>query len=333
MAPVEGAARAAAVEGELGVPHRHPLFPPLRAAHRRLVCHGGARRKGGDERPGIEPIRIGEHVTWFYWGRHPGHENLDMALGGGAHAIHRGRSALLVDTMNLPAQAEWVKRGSRRARHRALRGGEHALASRPRRRQLALRARPIVAHAATRDFLAEHRDVLERGLVPGCPPIRVVLPNRTFEGRLDLAVEDLPVELHEFAIHERGHVAAYLPTERLLIAADMLEDPLWIFHFDFAPPERQLAEYDRMLAMDVDRIVSTHCSPALVKAGAYDKRFIRHNAEYLRRMLADPEHPAEHYLGAAFAAGELAWWEPYAEVHRQNQETIRKRAWLVSGTP
>jgi glyoxylase-like metal-dependent hydrolase (beta-lactamase superfamily II) len=283
--------------------------------------------------PGIEPIRIGEHVTWFYWGRHPGHENLDMALGGGAHAIHRGRSALLIDTMNLPEQAEWVKAWLARE-HGTLRFAavnthwhpDHVAGNWLFERD------EIVAHAATRAFLAEHRDVLERGLVPGCPPIRVVLPNRTFEGRLDLAVEGLPVELHEFAIHERGHVAAYLPTERLLIAADMLEDPLWIFSFDFAPPERQLAEYDRMLAMDIGRIVSTHCSPALVKAGAYDKRFIRHNAEYLRRMLADPEHPAEHYLGAAFAAGELAWWEPYAEVHRQNQETIRKRAWLASGT-
>jgi glyoxylase-like metal-dependent hydrolase (beta-lactamase superfamily II) len=282
---------------------------------------------------GIEPIRIGEHVTWFYWGRHPGHENLDMALGGGAHAVHRGRSALLVDTMNLPAQAEWVKRwlASELGIERFAAVNTHWHPDHVAGNWLFERD-PIVAHTATRDFLAEHRDALERGLWPGCPPIRVVLPNRTFEGRLDLAVEDLPVELHEFAIHERGHVAVYLPTERLLIAADMLEDPLWIFHFDFAPPERQLAEYDRMRAMDVDRIVSTHCSPALVKAGAYDKRFIRHNAEYLRGMLVDPEHPAEHYLGAAFAAGELVWWEPYAEVHRQNQETIRKRAWLASGT-
>jgi glyoxylase-like metal-dependent hydrolase (beta-lactamase superfamily II) len=283
--------------------------------------------------PGIEPIRIGEHVTWFYWGRHPGHANLDMALGGGAHAIHRGRSALLVDTMNLPEQAEWVKAWLARElgtlRFAAVNTHWHPdhVAG-----NWLFEQDPIVAHAETKAFMARHRDALERGLLPGCPPIRVVLPNRTFEGRLDLAVEDLPVELHEFAIHERGHIAVYLPTERLLIAADMLEDPLWIFHFDFAPPERQLAEYDRMLALGARRIVSTHCSPQLVRAGAYDARFIRHNAEYLRKMLADPEHPAEHYLGAAFAAGELQWWEPYAEVHRQNQETIRKRTWLASGT-
>ena len=41
---------------------------------------------------------------WFYWGRVPDHVNDDddQRLGGGAHAIHDGNCALLIDTMNLP---------------------------------------------------------------------------------------------------------------------------------------------------------------------------------------------------------------------------------------
>ena len=287
--------------------------------------------------PGIEPIRVGEHVTWFYWGRHPEHANLDMRLGGGSHAIHRGRSALMVDTMNLPGQAEWVKEYLRSERgverfqvvnthwHLDHVAGNHLFAE-----------DLIVAHAETRRILLEKREGLEKGLWDGYPPIRVVLPNLTFEGRLDLYVEDLKVELHEFRIHERGHLSVYLPGERLLLAADMLEDPLWIFDFSFAPPEQQLAEYDRMLSLDPERILATHCSTSIVKAGGYDRRFIRNNADYLRRMLADAGHadftsrPAAHYIGDALAAGELEWWEPYAEVHEANRLTIARRAWLAA---
>lgn len=282
----------------------------------------------------IEPIAVGEHITWFYWGRHPGHENLDMQLGGGAHAIHSEGEALLVDTMNLPGQAEWVRDHLTRVLgierisvvnthwHPDHVAGNHVFGD-----------CEIIAHGATRELMQARRKELARGLWPGCPPLEVVVPTRTFEGRLDLRVGALDVELHEFSIHERGHLGVYLRDERTLIAGDMLEDPVWIFHFDFAGPERQLAEYQRMLTLPLDRVLATHVSPDLVKAGGYDARLIRHNAGYLRSMLADAAHPhfmerpAGFYLADAFAQGELDWWPPYEVVHAENRRTIRAGGW------
>jgi len=146
---------------------------------------------------------------------------------------------------------------------------------------------------------------------------------------MDLWLEDLKVELHEFAIHCKGHLAVYLPDDKILLTADMLEDPIWIFKFDFATPESQLAEFERMRAMDIERIYSSHCNLNTVKAGGYDKNFIKNNVNYLKRMLADAGHSdfgtkrAQDYISDAVSAGELTWWEPYAEVHARNIDTIK----------
>ncbi|MCP4628234.1 MAG: hypothetical protein GY850_32665 [bacterium] len=66
-----------------------------------------------------------------------------------------------------------------------------------------------------------------------------------------------------------------------------------------------------------------------VKAGGYDKRFIKNNAGYLKRMIADVDNPdfgnktARVYNDDALSAGELSWWESYSEIHMRNIETIR----------
>lgn len=57
----------------------------------------------------IEVVEINEHLAYFYWGRHPNHKMMDMQLGGGAFAIYRGNSAIVVDTMARPGQGKWVK--------------------------------------------------------------------------------------------------------------------------------------------------------------------------------------------------------------------------------
>jgi len=146
---------------------------------------------------------------------------------------------------------------------------------------------------------------------------------------MDLWLNDLKVELHEFAIHCEGHLGVYLPNDKILLAADMLEDPIWIFRFDFAAPETQLAEFERMAAMEINRIYASHCNLDTVKTGGYDKRFIKNNADYLKRMLADADNTdfgtktAQVYLKDALAAGELSWWEPYSEIHARNIESVK----------
>ena len=279
---------------------------------------------------GIEPVEINDHLIYFYWGRHLEHEHSDMRLGGGAHAVHRGDSAVMIDTMCLPAQASWVRRFL--TEHYGIR---HFRAVNTHWHLDHISGNPVFsdgglyAHRRTRELIVENRQSLEDGS-PGHPGFPVAVPDVTFEERLDLWLEDLKIELHHFDIHEEGHVAVYLPASGVLVAGDMLEDPVWVLRFDFASPERQLDEYRRMLALGASRYVSTHCHVETVKRGGYDDSFVHHSIRYLERMLAavdEPDfeaQPVEKFVGDAFERDELHWWPPYAAVHEHNLAKVKQ---------
>ena len=59
---------------------------------------------------GQEIIDINDYLVYFYWGRHPEHEDFDGRLGGGTFAIYKGDKAIVVDTGNLPGQGKWVRK-------------------------------------------------------------------------------------------------------------------------------------------------------------------------------------------------------------------------------
>ncbi|MEZ5501551.1 MAG: hypothetical protein R3E50_02425 [Halioglobus sp.] len=165
-----------------------------------------------------------------------------------------------------------------------------------------------------------------------CAAIQGGPPDITFTNRLDLWCGTTRIELHEFAIHEYGHIATYLPAQKILLAADMLEDPLWIFNFECAPPERQVAELQRMAAMDIERIYPTHGDLDTIRKRGYDKRFIASSIHYLQRMLAQRREAdfmsreASVFIAAELAAGELHWWAPYARVHECNRRVVANLA-------
>ena len=277
----------------------------------------------------IEPIRINDNLIYFYWGRYPSHANMDMCLGGGCHVIHHSSEAIVVDTMGMPGQAEWLRQHLERELgisrfavvnthwHGDHIGGNHVFAD-----------GPIYGHRRTRELMLRDRTRLETGDGDGHPPIKVTPPTVTFDGRLDLWLGDQKIELHEFAIHEQGHIAVLLPAQKTLIAGDMLEDPVCILRFNFAPPAVQLAEFERMLELDVAHIYATHCNPATVKAGGYDKAFIRHMRDYMARMVREAgqagfdSRPASDFISDALATGELTWWAPYTAVHARNRATV-----------
>lgn len=279
----------------------------------------------------IEVVEINDHLVYFYWGRHPNHKMMDMQLGGGSFAIHRSNSAIVVDTMTQPGQGEWVKRYLEKTHaiklftvvntHWHL---DHIIDN------CLYKGSIIIGHSYTRKILQDNQRIFESGNFEDYPAFNVVPPNLTFEGRLDLWLDDLKVELHEFLVHAKGHIGVIIPDDKIFIASDILEDPIWIFDFDFAGPEIQLAEFERLITMDIERILPSHGSLDTIKAGGYNKNFIKNNADYLRSMMSDTDNPnflkksARDYIGDALKLGELTWWEPYSKVHELNKGTIQK---------
>jgi cyclase len=241
-----------------------------------------------------------------------------------------GKSAIVVDTMNLPGQGAWVRRHllDQYAIKYYTVVNTHWHLDHITEKHL-YKNDSIIGHADTREIILANKDAGEAGTLWGPPAFPAIPPNITFKGRMDLWLEDVKVELHEFAIHCEGHLVVYLPDDKILLAAYMLEDPIWIFDFDFATPDIPLAEFERMTAMNIERIYSSHCNLDTVKAGGYDKRFIKNNANYLKRMLSDADRSdfgiktAQVYADDAISAGELTWWEPYAEIHARNIETVK----------
>ncbi|MEM7377427.1 MAG: MBL fold metallo-hydrolase, partial [Pseudomonadota bacterium] len=187
----------------------------------------------------------------------------------------------------------------------------------------------IVGHNHTRDVMLAKRAEFERGY-GDYDPFTVVPPNLTFTGRLDLWLDDLAIELHEVAIHEAGHLGVYLPEHKILIANDLLEDPLWFFDFDFASAETQRAELDRLASWDIDCILPCHGSVDTLRQGGYSKRLIDANRRYLDAMLALADGgdvmavSATEILKPELDAGVLTWWPPYDEVHALNQQAVVK---------
>jgi len=258
---------------------------------------------------------------FFYSGRFPEHAEFDMRLGGGCYVIHRGNRAIVIDTFGLAGQGDWVKDymvSNHDTKYFTVVNthwhGDHVGGNSLYKND------PIVGHTLTRDIMRQFPD----------DPKMTTQPNLTFEGRMDLWIEDIKVELHEFKIHALGHLAVYIPQDKILLAADILEDPICIFNFEDMTPEVQLSEFERMMAMDIDSLLSSHCNLEVVKSGGYDKRFISNMVDYMRAMLKEGRSGdfknklAQDYITKALNNGLLTWWEPYKEVHEMNVEAVEK---------
>jgi len=279
----------------------------------------------------IEVVEINDHLAYFYWGRHQDHKMMDMQFGGGSFAIYRGNSAIVVDTMTQPGQGEWVKQYLEKThaiKHFTLVSThwhvDHIIDNCLYKDDI------IIGHSYTRKVIQENKNTFESGNFQDYPAFCVVPPNLTFEGRLDLWLDDLKVELHEFLVHAKGHIGVIIPDDKIFIASDILEDPIWSFNFDLANPETQLAEFDRLMTMNIERILPSHGSLEIIKRGGYNKNLIKNNADYLMSMLGDTDNPnflkksAQDYISDALKSGELIWWGPYAKAHEQNKNRIKK---------
>lgn len=278
----------------------------------------------------IEVIKINDFLTYFFWGRHAADPMLDMRLGGGSFALHRGQKAVVIDTMARPGQGVWVKRYLQQEigiSHFTLISShwhiDHIIDNEAYQNDTM-----IIGHRYTREKMLEKRSVLEGGNYGDYPPFKVVPPHLVFDDRLTLWLGDLEIELLTFQVHEAGHLGIWLPQERLFIANDILEDPLWFVDCDFAPPAVQLAELEQLKRLGAETLIPCHGNPEVIRRGGYGPELIQANIDYLSGMLADLDKPdfmtkpAEAYLGPALASGVITWWEPYREVHAINQASL-----------
>ena len=125
----------------------------------------------------IESVDINDHLVYFYWGRHPDHSAMDMRLGGGTYAIYKDRSAIVVDTMNLPGQGKWVKQ------HLQEKYGinnftvvvTHWHLDHITENHL-YKNNSIIGHADTRKIILANQDTIEAGTLWGPRPFRPCHP-------------------------------------------------------------------------------------------------------------------------------------------------------------
>ncbi|TRC98921.1 MBL fold metallo-hydrolase [Mesorhizobium sp. WSM4303] len=182
----------------------------------------------------------------------------------------------------------------------------------------------IIANKLTAAALAQNRAAIEGGI----PPIKpLVLPNKTFEGSLDLTVGTIAVELRQVEIHSHDGTVLFMPGTGLLLAGDTLEDPI-----TYVSEADRLAEHlvdlERMAGWPINRILPNHGSLAAIEAGGYGKGFIAATQDYVRELLrcrqdADLAKQDLKTFGAdMFAAGAVEYYEPYEAVHRQNVEAV-----------
>lgn len=186
---------------------------------------------------------------------------------------------------------------------------------------------PIIALEKTAQAMANNREKLESD----DPPIKpVVMPNRTFDSRLDLAVGARWAELHHFDIHSHDGCVLWLPEDGLLLAGDTLEDTVTYI----AEPEHiatHVAELDRMATWPIKRILPNHGDPRRIAGGGYDTTLIAANCDYLERLL-DPEEASrartlslQEFAARDIASGAIVYFAPYEAVHRENVKAVSRQ--------
>lgn len=290
------------------------------------------------ETPSIEVTRLSDYLLFFFDGRHPtsgpAQDNwvadAAMKLGIGTYAIHRGNEAIVYDTFTSVAQAKWVREYLEKQgidKFTVVQSHWHLdhIAG-----NAVYADGEIISSSLTKKLLEEKKADIEAGKVWGPPAIEpLVLPTATFDGQTTRRLGGLEIQLHNVNIHSKDTTIIYIPSDKIALVGDTLEDPL-TYMVEIGELPNHVAGLRAMRAMDIAAIYPNHGDPAVIKAGGYQKTLIDATIAYITKMLAhahDPDYlegSMEDYIGDALGQGWVHAFEPYREVHKMNLGLIHK---------
>lgn len=242
-----------------------------------------------------------------------------LSLGIASFAIHSGDQALVYDSHLSPDRARAIRQilAARGVRdftvilshwHVDHIAGTEAFAD-----------CEVIANPRTLAHLTRERAALEAGSYTGPPAISpLILPNRIFDGRLDLTLGGETVQLLTFNIHSDDATVLWLPKRRLLLAGDTLEDCVtWVSEPQDLP--LHLPELARLAALGAERILPNHGDEAMIASGGYGPGLIRATSDYVAALIAgEAEAALETVIAKPVQRGDLIPFAPYQAVHSRN---------------
>jgi cyclase len=186
----------------------------------------------------------------------------------------------------------------------------------------------VLATVRTGELLFEQREEIEAGSLEGPPAIApLLMPTRTFAEPTEFVVGSRRLELIPVNIHSDDAVVVWDPEAKLLLAGDTVEDAVtyvdepWGF-------EAHLRDLDRLLELAPVHVLPNHGDPEVIAAGGYGPGLLSATQDYIRflqRCKAEPElreMPLRKVIAAAMEAGDVVYFEPYEDIHRENIATV-----------
>jgi cyclase len=175
--------------------------------------------------------------------------------------------------------------------------------------------------------LRQTAEALSGEIEAGTPPISpLVMPNRLFDGQLDLMVGATKIELHHFDIHSADGNVLWMPESKVLLAGDTLEDTV-TYIAEPAHIATHIHELQRLQTWPIQRILPNHGDERKIATGGYEPTLIAANKSYLERIESAPRSPLsaslKEFVADEIASNSIIYFEPYEQVHRRNLDMFR----------
>lgn len=236
-----------------------------------------------------------------------------LSLGIASYAIVDGGEALVYDTHLSVARARWIRDQLGGAKITVLlshRHIDHVAGTE------AFADCEVLAGPLTTKLLGEQRQAAEAAVPPVKP---LVLPTGVVPPTLQVGA--INVQALPFDIHASDHTLLWLPEQRILLAADAVEDPITVV----AEPDRvemHLRDLDRLEALGPEVILPAHGDPDVIAAGGYGVGIIEATRTYLRALLAADTRPLDEILEGPLRDGWIRLHPPYEAVHEHNLQAV-----------